>query len=507
MQFHFILEFAVIAKNGLPYFYVLYHYLGLLLGTIFALGIAYRRVSHVVLIILFVSLLTFFFVWMLIIIQPWTVPITLTGAGFCIGVLFGLMNANFYPVYSTRQFSGRYFSFAFILWSVLNIVEALIINENPLACAVILGVYCVLAIVTILMGKDVFKNYPIQESIKIRDFFGKKTGLPKLGFGFLWGFFFSNTYYAAVLVFQREAYPQYLNQFVIIIGIAIVVFLMPSGLIADTFGRRITILLGFMTQALAFLALVFFADNPLFLTYLFPIILGIGFALSLTTGIVVFGETPESKHIRDEATLFFVCGSVGMFCGVAIDELMKPFFFEQPAYLAVILLFIFVCGAIIIYQMKETLPPKEELAWKDSVQFLYILLKSSGLPIYSQVLKNVGDTNLKVNVGEVTDDTLLGGALVAIASILKELARNENPLKTIKKEGFTILVEEGEKVLVALVAMEELKVIRKKMRDFVEEFQDFYRDLLESKMDVQGRYNGDIQAFLPTKTLVKKHFG
>ncbi len=497
----------MIARSGLPYYYVVFHYIGLFLGSVFALKLAYRKVGHMVLYFLFVVFLTFFFSCMLIFTESWSVPITITGAGFCIGVLFGLLNTNFYPVYTTRQYGGRYFSFAFILMIFFIVVEAIIINDYTLMCVMILCMFCALAIIAGVLGKDVVNTYPVQNSIKIRDYLRKKNNLPKIAFGLIWGFFWSNTYYAAVLVFQREAVAQYLNQFVVVIGIAIVVFLMPSGLIADTFGRRITILLGFMTQALAFLSLVFFAENSFFLIYIFPVILGIGFALSLTTGMLVFGETPEGSHIRDETNLFFVCGAVGMFCGVFIDEVMKPFFFEQPAYLAVVLLFIFVCATIVIYQMKETLPPKEELAWKDSVQFIYILLKASGLPIYSQVLKNVADTNVKVNVGEVTDDTLLGGALVAISSILKELAKNENPLKVIKKEGFTILVEEGEKVLVALVAMEELKIIRKKMREFLEEFQDFYRDLLVSKMDGQGRYNGDVQVFLPTKNLVKKHFG
>lgn len=78
-----------------------------------------------------------------------------------------------------------------------------------------------------------------------------------------------------------------------------------------------------------------------------------------------------------------------------------------------------------------------------------------------------------------TDESLIGGVLVAISSLLQEMAQNQNPLKMVKQEGFSILIEENPSVLVAVITLKELKIIRQKMEDFLEEFQGFFGELIE----------------------------
>jgi hypothetical protein len=102
---------------------------------------------------------------------------------------------------------------------------------------------------------------------------------------------------------------------------------------------------------------------------------------------------------------------------------------------------------------------------------------------------------------QFTDENLLGGALSAISSLLKEISTSKKPLKVIKQEGFTILIEEGEEIIVALFIVKELKkVIRRKMQDFIIEFQDFFEELI----NLEGV---DQQVFLPARKLVEKYFG
>lgn len=97
------------------------------------------------------------------------------------------------------------------------------------------------------------------------------------------------------------------------------------------------------------------------------------------------------------------------------------------------------------------------------------------------------------------DETLLSGALVAISALLKEISSKKSPLKVVRQEGFSILIEEGEKVLVAFISTQELKIIRKKILDFLGDFEILFEDLLNLKI-------ADINAFLPTKTIVRKYF-
>ena len=62
------------------------------------------------------------------------------------------------------------------------------------------------------------------------------------------------------------------------------------------------------------------------------------------------------------------------------------------------------------------------------------------------------------------------------------------------------MLEDGQEVMIAIMATEELKIIRKKMQDFVEEFEAFFGELIQE-------WIGDTRVFLPTKQLVSKHFG
>ncbi len=135
----------------------------------------------------------------------------------------------------------------------------------------------------------------------------------------------------------------------------------------------------------------------------------------------------------------------------------------------------------------------EESEWKSSIQYLYIILKS-GLTIYTHDLSELQQNK------QFIDEDYLGGALSAIDSLLKEIASNKEPLKVIKQERFRILLEEGEKVYVAVIALKEFRIIRRKMKEFLKEFQEFFKEFLEKGVS-------DAEAFNPAKILVSKHFG
>ncbi len=147
-------------------------------------------------------------------------------------------------------------------------------------------------------------------------------------------------------------------------------------------------------------------------------------------------------------------------------------------------------------EMTEIKPPKREPDWRSTVQYLYVI-DQSGLLLYEQDMHQTDN-----DIGKSRDSAILGGALIAISSLLKEIALNTNPLKVISQEGFCILIEEGQHVLVALVTTEELQTSRQKLQEFLAEFERKFEGKIQNNIN-----KGDIrQAFKTAGTLAKRFF-
>ncbi|MFX0100440.1 MAG: hypothetical protein ACFFCS_12780 [Candidatus Hodarchaeota archaeon] len=142
-----------------------------------------------------------------------------------------------------------------------------------------------------------------------------------------------------------------------------------------------------------------------------------------------------------------------------------------------------------IIKTPET-PEIDESDWKESIQYLYVVQKS-GILAFSQELGYIKESEKKMH------EDLLASALSGISSLVKEIVNNPSPLKVIKQEGFNILVEEGEDVFIVVFSVKDYKIIRDKMKSFLEDFQDFFEEVIDSN---------ETTVFLPAKKLVKKHF-
>ena len=181
-----------------------------------------------------------------------------------------------------------------------------------------------------------------------------------------------------------------------------------------------------------------------------------------------------------------------MLAGILLVEILKPLILENPAYLAGFLIFIFMSTTIVVFQIEETLPSKEELEWKTSIQSIFITYKS-GETLFNQNLRK------EKNENQDNNEVLLRGALSAIRSIITEIGQNQKPISIIEQEKFSILLEEGENIIIALISIKDLKILRKKMKEFLKEFQEFFGELLKEK-------TAEIEVFLPTKKLITKYF-
>jgi MFS family permease len=334
----------------------------------------------------------------------------------------------------------------------------------------------------------------IQDPFNVTIYLKNKDNYSKLALSFFWGFFFVNTYYNSMIITQNIGFHSELIEFIPIIIIAFIISVVFAGVIADTMGRRFPFLLGCCIQSLAFLLTTYFYENKLVMNYIFPATLGLGFGLIILSGYLLFMELSNPKQVRDEAFAFFIFIGFGTISGILVGDAFRPLITNNNGSMTVILLFIFIIAMLSISQLKETLPSKQELEWKSSIQYLYVLAHS-GLLLYEQDLRKLPDTG-----GKLKDGNLLAGALIAISMLLKETAENKNPLKVVRQEGFSILIEESNHVLVAIVAVDDLKAIRNKMQAFLIEFEEFFGELMEKGAGC------DTNMFLPTKALVNRIF-
>jgi len=488
---HFNLEFSVVLRANLPGFFILLHLIGVIFGSL--LGLKFINKWDHYKAFLFINItMVLSFIGMVLITQPWFGALGLFIAGICIGGGCGLTSEQATRVKDFPKFGGRLTSLTFIMVSIFIIIEALLIFYSIILLQVIIFVIIlVLFFVFQSKGKD-YSIIPEQKLLSFKKYVQKKENIPNLALGFFYGFFMTSNYYAAFLIFNNLGLTDKFPLFVIVFWATFGILAFPVGLMMDKFGRKIITLIGFGFQAFGFLILWFIGINDINLIVIFPIFLGIGVSMSLMGEIILFGEIPRKNQVRDTFYIFFIFIGIGCSLGVLLCELLKSVFIIEPEYLAIVLLFIFLIASVILSQLKETLPSKEELEWKNSLLHIYVISKT-GLPIYDQDL-----SELRLNQ-QKPDETLLSGALVAISALLKEISSKKSPLKVVRQEGFSILIEEGEKVLVAFISTQELKIIRKKIQDFLEDFEILFEDLLNLEI-------ANINAFLPAKTIVRKYF-
>ncbi|TXT63590.1 MAG: conserved membrane protein of unknown function [Promethearchaeota archaeon] len=360
MQFHFILEFVALIKTRLPFYLVIFHYFGLFVGCSFLLKIALRWNATLYLAIM-VGLMIGFFIGLLVISIPWFVPLGLFGAGFTIGATLGISINKISPMLGEHKFNGRLIGLGSIFLAFFLIIEGLIdIYSNPWIAVILLSASYLLFVILVFYSKK-YHEHPPRPRFKIKSYISMREHLPGLSFAFIWGFFFINTYYSTMLFLESSEVLESLNTFIIIFALSILVFGFPCGLLTDKIGRKFTILLGMTIQALAFILLSFSTQNEFILLFIFPIVIGMGFSLTLMYGLLIMIETSQGSNLLEHFTLLYIFAIPGEICGVILPELLKPYFLNEPGILTIALLFIFILTTIIVFKVKETLPIKSEL--------------------------------------------------------------------------------------------------------------------------------------------------
>jgi len=140
--------------------------------------------------------------------------------------------------------------------------------------------------------------------------------------------------------------------------------------------------------------------------------------------------------------------------------------------------------------MKESLPPAEEINWRDEIIHLYVI-SSGGIIMshYSFIEDNVADSDL------------LAGGISGIITILKEIVGSNELLKVIDHEDKKLLFEydNNQQFLVALLTNKNLNILRTKLKKLTNQIQSVFWEIIR-------KWDGNIEIFIPIKTMIRNIF-
>jgi len=222
---------------------------------------------------------------------------------------------------------------------------------------------------------------PHQTPFNFRKYIQQDESRTALVVALLDGFFVTAPYYIALIILEGNGLLNDLtnfNDFLIVFSIAIIVSSYPSGVLFDFLGRRRTILIGFCIQAMAFVLLAF-NQSEFILLVIFPFICGIGLTMTIIGMSLLLGELPPIEHMRDYNSLNYAALALGMIISPIIGEILRNLILGENGtlYLSVIFLFIFLLVTLIVSQVKETLPSKEDLISREKKIREYVQRASS----------------------------------------------------------------------------------------------------------------------------------
>lgn len=498
---HFIIEFIAIINLNLAYITILYHFFGVIGGLLilvrFLSNIDYKKL------IIISNFLLLLFLSILLLINEtliFLVPFLLFFIGICIGISISYTIHLPKVMLFNPYISGRLeFSGLFIIGIIVNLF-ILFYFLNILMSIIFLFLLFPFIILFMYFGKEEFDKLVIDE-IKIKLYLIKKDSYSILALSFFMGFFFTETYYAIINILASLVHPSELLNIILIflffMFCIIIIVSILAGFSHDYFGRRLNLLIGIYLQAFAFIILgvtLLTVSKDIFpILFIFSIFLGTGFCLSTFGSFLYILETTPVNNERTHIFLNSFTFVSGAIIGVITLELIYELIVKNVIILPFIMLFAYFTATIIIFQLRETLPSRKDLEWKKTLKYI-IIIKKSGLTLFSKQLL-VQENNINENK---QNDLLFGGALVGISAIIQE-AVQKSKLKIIQQEDNAILIEEGENVFLSIICDKELPIIRKRMLQFLQDFETFFKELIE-------RDAIETTSFISALRFVEKYF-
>lgn len=157
--------------------------------------------------------------------------------------------------------------------------------------------------------------------------------------------------------------------------------------------------------------------------------------------------------------------------------------------------------SIVLINTHDLLPEQEQ-NWDKALIAMYVIY-NSGVLLYHQVFNAEGKREQEhgeyPHQSEVVPD-LISSGLVGITQLMQEIVQGKQILRYIDNYSKKILLESGKYIIVALIVLNDSRILRDKLRKFIEEFEIEFHDELESTA------GHDMNKFESTKDLVRKYF-
>jgi hypothetical protein len=135
------------------------------------------------------------------------------------------------------------------------------------------------------------------------------------------------------------------------------------------------------------------------------------------------------------------------------------------------------------------LPSFSEYDWLEKIRALFII-HPSGIAIFSHDFRPSNQQKIETD--------LTSGAIIAIKSIIEEMSLTGKQLESIKKAGFTILMEYGQYILSVMFVDEDSVSLRDKNHEFCKRFEDMFPNL--------KYFYGNVDQFNKAEEIIKKIF-
>ena len=348
-------------------------------------------------------------------------------------------------------------------------------------------VFFLILYVGVVLSKHMHNELYLSPKATLKGFFTMKLikyWTILCGIGFIEGLFINST---AVLGLVNELPPGFLF---LVFPVLLVVSFFVAGIVFDIYGRRRSIsLIVFLLGT--YVLLSYFSSSGMLVA------VGLYFAvlvLIIVAILTIIGDTSIYPARAMPVTLLLVATSlgIGIYLRIVFESLGSP---DIPLYLGN---FGLILVSMVLINTADTLSAQEK-AWDKSLIAIYVM-HTSGMLLYH---KDFRDVEIKVPHEETGDDgqhDLISSGLVGITQMLQEILKGKQIARAIDHYSKKILLEAGKNIIVALIVHIDLRVLRDKLKRFIQEFEIEFFDELDDPKGV------DMQRFDKTADLIKKYF-
>ncbi|MGV9172845.1 MAG: hypothetical protein ACOC35_09790 [Promethearchaeia archaeon] len=380
------------------------------------------------------------------------------------GILF-IFLATFFIDFTTILERGRVFSFLIILLIItLGIMLFLVANETFITFPIF---FIIGSIIYIYLNKEEEEPYePIILDREIREIHYRIAKyIIMIGFfGIIIGMLIPRT---EILIFSMEDWSQLAVIIVVIIGILFsLITAIGVGAVFDFYGRKTTV----SSIILAISIMNFLKLFNIEIEFFGLAIFFAAFLANFMTIPLLMSDISDRENL---GKVFGISFSVMLFCvilGLIISSNIPTELFAnkytREIFIIGVINFLSILSLFFLSNIEETVNPKEQ-NWPDYLIHLFVI-HESGMLLYEKSFKPIHE--------DAIESDLASGGFIGLISMLQEITQEEKKLRVIDHGGKKILFgfSENRKLIFALILTEELRILRNKLDNFIEDIERKY---------------------------------